>query len=167
MTIRASICLAAITGTLGLFSIGSAHADSRLGAALKTTAPIERIVATVGYEGCCEDRRARRYRAHRHHERQDEYRDRRDDGYRRNWVHKRHWWRHRHAHDGDKCCRYHRKRHVRRHYPRYPRPIYGRNYEIYTYRRVRPVGPRTDVQWIYGRYRGYYYPYPYYPGAGY
>jgi hypothetical protein len=165
MTIRASICLAAITGILGLFSIGSAHADSRFGAALKALAPIEKIVTKAGafYEHadrpCCADRDREEYRERRYRERDDDY----DHSWLRRWRH-RHAYHHRHRHE---CCGYPRTRHVRRHYPRYPRPVYGRNYEIYTYRRPRYVGPSTGVQWIYGRYRGYYYPYPYYPGVGY
>jgi hypothetical protein len=170
MTIRASICLAAITGTLGLFSIGSAHADSRLGAGLKALAPIKNIVTTVGHydrrrHECCDyrERDEVRYREREH----DRYRER-DDDYGHSWVRR---WRHRHVHDGGHrrgCCGYHRKRrYTRRHYPRFPRPVVGRNYEIYTYRRPRSIGPRTDVQWIYGRYPGYYYPYPNYPGVGY
>jgi hypothetical protein len=44
-----------------------------------------------------------------------------------------------------------------------PRPYFGGNYEIYTYRRPYALPPRTDVQMIYGWYRGYYHPFPYYP----
>jgi hypothetical protein len=153
MTIRASICLAAISGILGLFSMGSAHADSRVGAALKTIAPIENIVTKTGFE----------------HE-SDSY----SDGYCRNRSaeHKRcyykRWRRHHHRysrryHERHKCCRgYARKRHHRRRH--YPRPRYGRNYEIYTYKP--PItGSRHQAQLIYGWYRGYYHPYPRYPGV--
>jgi len=156
MTIRASICLAAITGILGLFSIGSAHADSRLGAALKALAPIENNITRVGHYR----HHGRRCCRHRDEDREDRYRDR-DDDYDHSWL--RHW-RHRYVHRDRhrRCCRY-----VRRHHRRYVRPFptFGRNYEIYTYRRIPAAGPRTDVQWVYGRYRGYYYPYPHYEGA--
>jgi hypothetical protein len=130
MTIRASNCLAAITGTLGLFAIGSAHADTRLGAALTAAAPVEKIVIRAGFfqDRPCDE--------HRYREPKPCY-------------HKR--W---------------RPRQVHRHPIRW-RPYYGSNYEIYTYRRPYALGPRTDVQMIYGWYRGYYYPYPYYAGVGY
>jgi hypothetical protein len=135
MTIRASNCLAAITGTLGFFAIGSAHADTsfgaaHLGAAHFASTPTSKIVTEVGFF--------------------------REDDCQRPTVHVR------------KPCK--RWRPPRRHVHRFPRPwppYYGGNYEIYTYRRPYALPPRTDVQWVYGRYRGYYYPYPHYPGAGY
>jgi len=145
MTIRAFICLAAIAGTLGFFAGGSAHADTRLGVALKAAARPETIVAKVGfYKHCRRDEervvcyRSRRHRCYEHH-----HYERKRCYYRRR-HHRRHVHRHKHPH----------------------RPHYGRNYEIYSYKRRRAVAPNTNVQWVYGRYKGYYYPYPYYP-AGY
>ena len=44
-----------------------------------------------------------------------------------------------------------------------PRPYFGSNYEVYTYRRPYDLPPRTDVQMVYGWYRGYYHPFPHYP----
>ena len=66
-----------------------------------------------------------------------------------------------------KRWRVQRRRHVER-FPRpWPRFHYGRDYEVYTYRRPYSPTPRMDIQMIYGWYRGYYNPYPYYRGDGY
>lgn len=74
----------------------------------------------------------------------------------------------RHRYYERKRCYYRRwrsrRRHVWRPYPRRPH-FYGHNYEIYTYRRPYAIDPRLDVQMVYGWYRGYYHPYPYYPGV--
>lgn len=158
----------AITGILGLFAmVGSAQADTRLGTALKAFSPLENTVTKAGFfdnDDDCDNssyRRKRcRYRASRDCD-DDADRGRRHCSYKR-WYHRRH-----HADRDDyrgKCCG--RRRHVRRHRPRFPpRPIYGRNYEVYTYRRPYAVDSAYRGQMIYGWYRGYYYPYPSYPGA--
>jgi hypothetical protein len=138
MTIRASNCLAAITGILGFFAMGSAQADTRLGATLNALAPTEKIVIKAGFEHESPCYRPRYHKPRWHHRERC-----------RHFKHRRH--------------RYHRAH--RHHYPR--RPYYGHNYEIYTYRKPYSIGPRLDVQMVYGWYRGYYYPYPYYRGIGY
>jgi hypothetical protein len=159
MTIRASSCLAVITGALGLFATSPAQADARLGAALNSAATKSSIVVKAGfwdedecrrpryrYKSCdysddsCSRRRYREYRAYRGCE-------------------SRRWRRHRHHHGS---VAYRKPQiHYHFHYPM------GPNYQIYTYRKPYEVGPRTDVQAVYGWYEGYYAPYPWYPGVGY
>lgn len=155
MTIGASRYLAVITGILGLLAMGPAHADTRLGAALKTAAPTESIVTKAGFFGYSDCEGYRRHkRCHyrrRHHCRR--YHKRKHCHYRH---HRRH---HRHAHRPRKQVHYH--------YHYYPLPYPEPNYEIYTYRRPYEIGPRTDIQAVYGFYEGYYYAYPYYPGVRY
>ena len=69
-------------------------------------------------------------------------------------------------HERKPCRRWRPQRRQVHRFPRpWPwRPHYGANYEIYTYRRPYDRPPRLDVQMIYGWYRGYYHPYPYYRG---
>lgn len=172
MTIRASRYLAAITGILGLLAMGSAHAGTGIGAALKTAAPIENIVTKTGFFGYsdCEkprhhEREVCRYRRWRHHRRRHRHDVAGSFGcekpsyHERDRCHRR--WRHRrHARRPSREVHYHY------HYY-YPLPYPEPNYEIYTYRRPYEVGPNTDIQAVYGWYDGYYYAYPYYPGVGY
>ena len=156
MTIRASSCLAVIAGTLGLIAMGPAQADSRFGAAFKAAAAERNIVTKVGFwdSDDCERPRHHRYKRCDYAES-----DCAKPRYQKRCEHKR--WRHRR-----KQATY-RKRHVHHHqYPFYDGP----NYEIYTYRRPYEIGPRTDIQPVYGWYDGYYNPYPsypWYPGVGY
>jgi hypothetical protein len=156
MTTRASKYVAAIAGLLALFAMGAAHADTRLGVALKAVAPKGNTVTKVAFFGERDCEEPHSYKHKRCHERK------------RRHCHERR--------DAKEHCHYKRKRrHVRRrskqvhhhHHHYYPVPYPAPNYEIYTYRPPYEVAPRMDIQAVYGWYDGYYYAYPYYPGADY